>query len=60
MKYILPSPEQYTQGLFRKFVMAQLDGEEKKAERLHAQMQEFVHAMGRIESYHKMRNGEEG
>jgi hypothetical protein len=56
MKYILPSPEQYTQGLFRKLVIAQLAGEELKAERIHSQMQGFVHAMGRIESYHDNRS----
>lgn len=58
MKYILPSPEQYTRGLYREFVIAQLEGEDQKAERLHAQMQEFVHAMGRIESYHQNRSKE--
>lgn len=54
-KYILPSPEQYTQGLFRKFVIAQLNGKEQKAERIHSQMAEFAGAMAKIERYHEER-----
>jgi len=54
-KYILPSPEVYMQGLFRKFVVAKITGQELRAERIHSQMAGFTHAMGRIESYHKTR-----
>lgn len=55
-KYILPSPGQYMQGLLRKLIIAKDEGKELKAERIHSQMQGFVHAMGRIESYHNNRS----
>lgn len=54
-KYILPSPEQYMQGLFKNYVLASITGQELKAEILNSEMAIFAHGMAAHEDYHKKR-----